>query len=634
MLVNIRNKFLKVINPSFLVVFLFAILTSVIYYNNYINWNVYLAYDEAVYVTLAKRFLAGQFFSAFNPYWNPGFPVFIIPFYFLSGSWEKSLPLISMISAVMIIFLMYFTLKKISIWLAIGASFFATFSQVLPTLTLTNGVTEPLYIVFYWLGLIKSWEALVSRKKKDYILLGIFFGLAYFIRTEALSSFLLILLIISLSYILEYKKFISLKIFSVLPKIRIHNLVAFLSLIFILVSLFYYPITKLNVTRIETLSELRPPFTHLFFTVVFLIVFINSLLFQLQKNSLMKKIKIGVVNISICLLFFLIINLPYITVLSMQLNKITFSGKYSYLISGHPFTPEKDRLTTWAQDIWSVDFPNYDSPYYDSARVLSIYLKGFENTLESYTKLFWYYLNLYGFDNTYKQYEINLAVLGIVLGLLYKKTRQFTLYLIVVWFFTFNWVVVFMAISNRYLAYSFPIVFMAMAGGVWLGIKYLNYVLSKAHLNYKIRFYLLSLLIAFSAYFYIADNNDISNFYTVVRHEKNADQKMIGEFLKSINAKTIMTRTEGIGYYANAQMVYIPAAPPEEIVKHAKGWGVEYIVSRPVESSWDYMRDIVKPNYKNPNLILVKQFGDGTLIWKVELTPWESEHNFRTDQKI
>ena len=95
-----------------------------------------------------------------------------------------------------------------------------------------------------------------------------------------------------------------------------------------------------------------------------------------------------------------------------------------------------------------------------------------------------------------------------------------------------------------------------------------------------------------------------------------------------------MARTEGINYYANTQMVYIPAAPPEEIVKHAKGWGVEYIVSRPVESSWDYMRDIVNPNYKNPNLILVKQFEDSTLIWKVELTPWESEHNFRTDQKI
>src|SRR3989344_5675009 len=598
MLADIKNKFLKVINPSFLIVFLFAILASVIYYNNYISWNVYLAYDEAVYVTLAKRFLTGQFYTAFNPYWNPGFPVFIIPFYFLSGSWEKALPLISMTSAVLMIFLLYFSLKKISIWLALGASFFATFSEVLPTLTVSNGITEPLYIVFYWLGLIKGLEALVSRKKKDFILLGIFFGLAYFIRTESLSS------------------------------------LAFISLILILIILVYFPITKLNATRIEALSELRPPLTYLFFVVILSIVFINSLLFRLQKNTLISNIRTGVINVSICLIFFILINLPYITVLSIQLNKITISGKYSYLISGHPFTPEKDRLTTWAQDIWSVDFPNYDSPYYDSARVLSIYLKGIENTLEAYTKLFWYYFTLYGFDNTYKQYEINLAVLGVVLSLLYKKTRQLTLYLLVVWFFTFNWVVVFMAISNRYLAYSFPIVFMAMAGGVWLGIKHINYILSKIHLNYKVRLYILTLLITLSAYLYIPDNNDISNFYTVFKHEKNADQKMIGEFLKSINAKIIMARTEGINYYANTQMVYIPAAPPEEIVKHAKGWGVEYIVSRPVESSWDYMRDIVNPNYKNPNLILVKQFEDSTLIWKVELTPWESEHNFRTDQKI
>ena len=78
----------------------------------------------------------------------------------------------------------------------------------------------------------------------------------------------------------------------------------------------------------------------------------------------------------------------------------------------------------------------------------------------------------------------------------------------------------------------------------------------------------------------------------------------------------------------------MPAANPETIIKLAKGWGVEYLLARPLESSWDYMRSIANPKLNTPDLELKHKFPDGSLIWKVRLTENEKLYNFRTTQDV
>ena len=74
---------------------IFAFMRGIYYYNYLLGREVYLKYDEAIYAILSQRFLNGDFFSAFNPYWNSGFSLVTVPFYLLIGSWETAQILVS-----------------------------------------------------------------------------------------------------------------------------------------------------------------------------------------------------------------------------------------------------------------------------------------------------------------------------------------------------------------------------------------------------------------------------------------------------------------------------------------------------------------------------------------------------------
>lgn len=608
-----RNLLYNRLKLGIILVSLFSLFRIIYYYQSFLKREVYLWGDEAIYAMLSQRFLSGDFTHAFHPYWNAGFPIATIPFYLITHSWESAQTFLSMTASVLLIFVLYFTLRKISEGLGIITAFLVALSPALAKLTLSGGWTEPLYIFLLWIAVYFGWKLIQTERKSDYFFCGIFFGLAYFVRTEASYTLLALLLFLFLSILFERRK-----------QLKILNSLVLLAGGLALVG---YMVWILSSSKFFTKSTVNfyPTASFIAFFCLNAAIAIFGLFFNVKDRlNYLKVFKKVFPKIMLLFIAFFIVNLFYISVISVNMGRFIVSGKYSFINSGHPFSPERDRLTTFAQDIWSIDYPNYSSPYYDSAKIYKKFLKNIDTSWEFFPKNLGTLLNRYGFDNIFSLFETKLIMLGIVAGLLQKRFLKFTTFLLTLWFITLLWVTMFMGPYQRYLAYSYPFAIVA------IGIA--SFSVSSLLGKFNKSLFIVSTVVIFLVYFNVHFN--LSDFLKGEGTGGNLHQKIIGDYLKSQNIKVVMARTEGISFYSGAKLVYIPSAPPDVIVEFAKKWGVEYIVSRPEESSWPYMKAMADPNFKQKDLILVKQFDDKTLVWKVPLTEEEKSSNYRTGKKV
>lgn len=605
---------------GFLIVTIFATLRIISYYHTFFKLDYYFVSDNAIYAMLSQRFLEGDIVHAFHPLWNSGFPLFTVPFYLITQSWEKAQILLSMTASVVMIYAMYFTLGRISLTLGIIAAYFTAFSIPLARLTLIDGWTEPLYILLLWTAVIFSWQIIQTQKLKYYVLAGIFFGLSYFTRTDTAYTILAFFLFLGLSLIFEKRKTV---------RINIFNPLTVLAVISMGLGYIWWILTSTKFLKTTTINY-HPKATFIAFFIFLGVIAAFGLVFKIKdKMRLNRMVKEIFPKIMVLFLVFFLINLPYIAVISHNLGKLTISGKYGFIVSGHVFTPERDRLTTFAQDIWSLDYPNYQSPYYDSAKVYSQYLKNIDTAWEFFPKKFGTYLDFYNNNNIFSRFEVLLILVGIFAGLVQKKFFKLTVFLLILWFINLFGIVMFMDSGKRYLAFSYPFIIAFHAIAI-LGIaKFLRGMLNLDNIKQFSQFVAV-LIVALLCLTYFKIYLNLNDFPRGGR----ADNKLMGDWIKSQDIKVIMARTEGIPFYSGAKLVYVPAAPPDIIVLFAKNWGVEYILSRPEESSWPYMKVMADPNFKHTDLKLIHSFDDGTLVWKVALTDEEKRYNYRTGKPI
>lgn len=600
-----------------LLITIFALVKSDIYYKHFQAREVYLVSDNAVYATLSQKFFTGNFLNGFNPYWNPGYPLATIPFFLITNSWESAQILLSMVASILLIFAVYFSLRKFSETFAILATFLMAFSPTLTVLTLRLGITEPLYILFYFLAITLGYKSLVSKELKDYIFSGFFFGIAYFIRTEVIYTFCLYLIFVFFSSLLSYKKKISFGAFS--------SVMVLISLVIVILDPLIQLIVMLNSTKLFPITLHKTVFI---ISGSFLFIAFLGLFFNRNALNLVASFRHIFLRVSVILLIFLLVNLPYITAISVHLHKPTLSGKYAFIGSGHAFSLLEGRQSTWAQDVWSIDYPQYDSPFYSG-----IYLGPYIKSIDSSLVLIWdrllHYLDLYGHDNTFSQSEVYLFWFGFIISLLNKKVRQFALYIFSVWLFSLLSISWFMESTIRYLAFSFPLFLVNIAAGIWTLGSAILFVINKNARLKGFSYLFLPAWLGLLMLFYLSHFTKLEDMYQAIHGKQNEDQYLLGSWLKDRKIKVFMARTEGISFYSGAKMVYLPATTPEKIVNYAKDWGVEYIIARPHETSWDYMKKISEPTYKHPELTLIEQFPDGTLIWKVYLTEQEKKYNLR-----
>ncbi|MDO8503236.1 MAG: hypothetical protein Q7S60_00950 [bacterium] len=537
-------------------------LRLLIYHNYVLGRENYFYSDDAVYAILSSRFLHGDFWNAFHPYWSPGFPLATIPFYLASQSWETSQFLVSAFSATLLILVLFWFFKRYSLSLALAVAFITAFSVSLQILVVSGGITEPLYVLLLWLGICVGWLAITTRKSRFYIFAGIFFGLAYLTRTEAIVFLVLFLLIASLSQLFG-------------------------------------------------------------------------------KKNMKIRLKVWATTVGAAILFFLLPNLPYITFQSLQIGRLTLSGKYAFIGTGPYYALEKDRPTTLVQDVWAVDYADYSSPYYNPDRAKNFMIKYVRNGTipQGAKKIFLESLELYKSVNTsnfFVKHWLYVALAGFVLGVLHNKFRKLTLYFTVLWLSGLIWVSVFMAAHYRYLVYALPFFFYLQAIAVcsigWVVIWVARLVF-KTKWTDKVAGGVSMILPVLLLADFLMKNTSVQALTSIQASGRFKDHKIIGEWIKSQGIKVFGGRMEAIRFYSDAKLVYMPSETPDKIVKYMKAWGIEYLLVRPNEVGYAHVAPIADPKYKNPDLTLVHQFYEGSLIWRIKLSDAEKSYNERTKRR-
>ncbi len=321
---------------------------------------------------------------------------------------------------------------------------------------------------------------------------------------------------------------------------------------------------------------------------------------------------------------FLLTISPYVAIMSTNLGRLTFSGKYTSIGSPNPYIIDKDILSTYAQDVFSVDYPVYASQYYDPSRAtafLKLSIKN-GNFFHFAKKTFKESLKMYFGKTSGKfltQFEKYLCLAGLIFGLAIKKFRKLTLFLSFIFGGELIWIAFFMAAEYRYLSFAFPLLFYLCGLGI-TGLYQLK-VLQKISI---FKYLSLVAVLIFMAYFFVNNKPRIK-----YRNVENERYKLAGEWVKSQNIKLIGAHFEGIGFYGDAKTVYIPAAQPDEIVNYMKGWGVEYMLIARDEIDPAFAK-IASPVFKHPDLTLVNQLQGNILVWKINLTSEEKISNMRT----
>ncbi len=349
-------------------------------------------------------------------------------------------------------------------------------------------------------------------------------------------------------------------------------------------------------------------------------------------------IKLLIIRLGALLAIFFLINAPYIVGQSIHLSKFTFSGKYAFFGTGPPYALEKNRISTMAQDIWSIDFPNYHSPYYDPNRTVDLMYRFYQNGTikDGAIKSIQSSLTQYKSVNTvnfFVGFGLLLAVFGVVLGLIGKRFRFLTIYLLSMWAIGFLWVNIFMAPHYRYLIFALPLFFYLQSLAMYIIVKIIPRVATyplpmrfKEPINIFLSIALLSILLG-RIFVDNVDTNTLSSTPIQVRHK---DQKVIGEWLKTQNIKLIGGRMEGVPFYAEAKLVYMPSDSPEKIISYMKAWGIEYLLARPDEAGYEIVRPISRQDFKHHDLTKIHVFEDGSIVWKIRLTNQERQANQRT----
>ncbi len=317
---------------------------------------------------------------------------------------------------------------------------------------------------------------------------------------------------------------------------------------------------------------------------------------------------------------FLIVNLPYFVIMSREFGRPTISGKYAFIGAPPPFALNQQKNTTFMQDVDSIDMPNYHSVYFNNELVLDAFYKNFLSKSGSgrwFTKrYFLQILSQYTTRNSDDFFLGNwllLALVGLVGGLFIPTYRKLTLYLLPIWFVGTLWTAAFMAVMFRYLSFTLPFFLYLEALSIYLISRFLSLPFKKY--SRLIQFTIISILLS---YYFVANNMPKLLLNREPLKGRFTYNKIVGDWIKNNNIKLIGARQEAFAFYGDAKTIYIPAVESEKIVKYMKDWKAEYIIMRPDDAGYDFMRPITKPDYKHPDLILSHAFEDGTLAWKIK----------------
>ncbi len=174
-------------------------------------WDNEIFADGCGYVMHAWSIAQGRlstpyWMSGIDHYYPPFYPLVIYLFHFVTGSYPWAAKLVSVFCSGLLVILAYFLGKKIfDARVGLFAAAFLVFQPLFFEVGI-NAYSEPLFLVLICLSMLWAWQMLEQKKPHQAFLAGMFLGLAYLTRGQALAG-LASLVLVLLWFALVQKKF-------------------------------------------------------------------------------------------------------------------------------------------------------------------------------------------------------------------------------------------------------------------------------------------------------------------------------------------------------------------------------------------------------------------------------------------
>ncbi|MBI4039361.1 glycosyltransferase family 39 protein [Candidatus Daviesbacteria bacterium] len=145
--------------------------------------------DDAIYATMAKRFLQGEYYKIVHLYWPGGYPLVMAITYSFFNNWEFAARLVPAIFSFLLPIATYIFFARYASWKIglIMSIMIATF-PIFHTSSIV-ALTEHQYVFFLYCSFFLGYLALTSKKWFYLLLAPTFFGLTYWTRQETQSIF-------------------------------------------------------------------------------------------------------------------------------------------------------------------------------------------------------------------------------------------------------------------------------------------------------------------------------------------------------------------------------------------------------------------------------------------------------------
>ena len=167
-----------------------------------------IKWDEADYVLLARNLLAGQGFTTGNQtelHFAPLYPAIVGAFYFVFRDLERASDFAYALFGGLMLWPVFLLARKTygerTAWLSV--IFLAVFPSLTVQVLYWGTMTEPLYLCLLYSGAAAVLSGLEGHHTKWLTIGGMFFGLAYLARPEAIGHFLTLLLVVLAWFLLR-----------------------------------------------------------------------------------------------------------------------------------------------------------------------------------------------------------------------------------------------------------------------------------------------------------------------------------------------------------------------------------------------------------------------------------------------
>lgn len=588
MIHSVFNKCLKLFKTNTLIplsVVVFIIIAFILRLNLLLNSSALLESDDAIYMSMARYFYEGNLNGIIHPIWPPLFPFFSAIFYKFINEWGYAGRMVSVVSGTLLMIPIYLIGKSYANRVTgLIAVLLAIFSYPLLQASY-QAYTESLQILLFWIGAYFYLKILDTNNLIFAFLSGIFWGLTFLVRSEAMfiplgiTVFNLILLGLILKQNFKLTSF------------------HFRIIIFIIISIYFILAYAIN---------------NNFATFVMALLFLYTLTLALIKYQVIPENKISLFkSFFLVLIGFFIFYISFNGMIFLKYKKSPFTIKSASFLNfpGH-FALNDSKSSTWSQDMNSIETFNVNSEF--ARNFNEEVFKNYQLVINSIFDKVSFALKIF-FKYTSSE-SLIIFFIGVYWLIFRTKNQIKSIFLFTLFTTMFIIVATISSLEKRYFYFAAPLIPLIIA----FGINYLSIFLKSS----KLKVTVVLGLIFFTLFFNLKHIDkrggrvilsvDLQDYYNLLSGRKvYIPDPQITNLLKN---KRVMTMHEGLGFYSKSIVIYSPTVTTlEELINYGRKWKVDYIIASASEVSLPFLYKEPK-DYPRLKLVLSKE---QTYIYKI-----------------